>query len=840
MIKASVSILLCLFIYCSGISQNSAIVVGQLKENETKPIELVNVSVPEAGIVTTTNKEGRFKLIVPANKNITIVFSHLEFETIKLHYILQPGEKKEISQMLKRNVRELPNVEIIDKSRESPSFIQIESKNIYQVPTLSGGVEALLKTMGASSNNELSSQYSVRGGNFDENLVYVNDIEIYRPFLVRSGQQEGLSFINSDLVSAIQFSAGGYEAQYGDKMSSVLDIKYKKPKEFAGSVSGSLLGGAAHLEYGSDSSRFSCLLGVRQKSNQYVLNNLETKGNYKPSFTDFQTFINYDISKKWSISILGNYSRNKYRVIPETRQTKFGTINEAMRLTVYFDGQEVDNYETYQGALYTTWKPNKKLDLKLIASAFRTNENESYDIQGQYWLDLLETDMGNKQFADKLYTLGVGTFLDHARNSLTALVSSLEHKGSYNVRKNFLQWGLKFNKEIISDKLNEWKMVDSADFTMPHPADRAGYTDASQRPNDLLLLQDVAIAKNSLNTNRISGFVQDNWRINKKTTLIAGVRGNWWSLNNQFFLSPRATITYKPEWERDFRFRFSTGYYNQPPFYREFRDFSGELNKNIKAQTSIHFVAGSELNFKAWDRPFKFTSEIYYKYLDNLIPYEVDNVRIRYFANNSARGYATGIDLRINGEFVKDAESWASISVMKTAEDIKGDYYYDYYNAENEKIIKGFTIDTKATDSILHKPGYIPRPTDQRVNFCIFFQDYLPNNPTYKMHMTLVYGTGLPFGPPVHERYKSTLRMPPYRRVDIGFSKLIKSEKSKLNNKNPLHYFKTIWLSLEVFNLLQINNTISYIWIQDVSNRYYAVPNYLTPRQLNIKLYVNF
>ena len=795
-------------------AQNTAIISGNIKDENNNPLELVNISVSETGIITTSNREGNFKLIIPSNKNLTLVITYIGFATIKIPVNLQPGEKQEINKIMNHTASELPNIEITDKSRESPSFIQIDPKNIAQVPSISGGVEALLKTLGASSNNELSSQYSVRGGNFDENLVYVNDIEIYRPFLVRSGQQEGLSFVNSDLISNIQFSAGGFESQYGDKMSSVLDIKYKKPKEFAGSVTGSLLGGSAHLEYGSDSSKLSCIIGIRQKSNQYILNSLDTKGDYKPSFTDLQAFVNYDITKKWSISFLGNYSINKYLMIPTTRQTKFGTISDAMELTVYFDGQELDSYNTTQGAIYSTWKPNNKLELKLIASAFSTRENEAYDIQGQYWLDLVDNTLGDKQFGQKVLNLGVGTYLDHARDQLTATVASLEHRGSFKISKHVIQWGLKYNKEIISYKMNEWKMVDSADFTMPHPADNINYTNASQRPNNPLLLQETAIAKNSLNSNRFSGFIQDNIRLNRKTTLNAGIRGNYWDVNNQFLLSPRAILIYKPDWKRDFRFRFSAGYYNQPPFFRELIDLSGNMNKNLKAQTSIHFVAGSERNFKAWDRPFKFTSEIYYKYLDNLVPYEVDNVRLRYFANNNAQGYATGIDFRVNGEFVKDAESWASLSFMKT----------------EEKII----------DSTGHTSGYIPRPTDQRVNFSIFFQDFLPNNPTYKMHMTLVFGTGLPFGPPNHDLYQATLRMPPYRRVDIGFSKLIKSEKSKMSVHNPLHHFKTIWISLEVFNLLQINNTISYIWIQDVSNKYYAVPNYLTPRQLNLKLHVTF
>jgi len=830
-----------LFLSIHAVAQNTAIISGNILDEKNVPIELVNISVPGTHYVTTTNKDGKYQLTVPASKEITIVLSYIGYETVKIITTLQPGEKKEFDKKLNKSANELPDVEITQKSREAANMMHVDPKNVNVIPSISGGVEALIKTMpGVASNNELSSQYSVRGGNYDENLVYVNDIEIYRPFLVRSGQQEGLSFINSDLVSSIQFSSGGFDAKYGDKMSSVLDITYKKPKTFAGSVSGSLLGGAAHLEYGSDSSRFSCLIGVRQKSNQYILSSLDTKGDYKPSFTDIQTYMNYDLSKKWSLSFLGDFARNKYNLVPQTRNTKFGTINDALQLTVYFDGQEVDSYETFQGAVSATCKPNDKLSLKFIASAFQTYEDEAYDIQGQYWLDQLETQLGSSQFGNKVTNLGVGTFLDHARNDLEASVASFEHKGYLNMHKSLLQWGVKYNREIISYNLNEWRLLDSADYSIPHPPDNIGYTNPSQRPNNPLELQDVTIAQNTLSSNRFAGFLQNNWEIGRNTTLIAGVRSSYWDVNHQLICSPRASLVFKPKWKKDFRFRFSSGYYQQPPFFRELIDLNGNLNTDVKAQTSVHFVTGSDYYFKAWNRPFKFTSEIYYKYLDNLNPYEIDDIRIRYLANNNATGYATGIDMRVNGEFVKDAESWASLSIMKTMEKIKGDYFYDYFNAENQLIIPGYTLDNKAVDSVKHNTGWIPRPTDERVNFSLFFQDYIPNYPTYKVHMTLVFGTGLPFGPPNNKLYQATLRMPPYRRVDIGFSKLLKSEKSKISSKNPFYYFKTIWVSVEIFNLLQIENTVSYIWIQDVNSRYYAVPNYLTPRELNVKLIMNF
>jgi hypothetical protein len=633
------------------------------------------------------------------------------------------------------------------------------------------------------------------------------------------------------LVSGISFSAGGFEAKYGDKMSSVLDIQYRKPKEFAGSISASLLGISGHIEGVAKKMPLTFLIGVRQKSNQYLLKSMETKGDYKPSFTDIQGLFTYDFSEKFNISFLGNYARNKYLMVPQTRETDFGTLNQALRLTIYFDGQEVDKFDTYMGAFSANYAPNIKTNLKFIASAFRSLESETYDIQGQYWLDQLENDFGNDQFGQVAFNMGVGTFLNHARNYLDALVYSAEHKGTLSKKKNFISWGAKYQHESISDKMSEWQMIDSAGYTLPYNAEGD------------LLLQEVVKSKNSLESSRYSGYLQNVWTLDGDSSgfsIRTGIRANYWDVNKQMLISPRATIAYKPNLEKDILFRFSTGYYYQPPFYRELRDFKGNLNLDLKAQETIHFVLGSDWSFKAWGRPFKYIAEVYYKYMDNLVPYEIDNVRIRYYAKNNAKGYAAGIDMKVNGEFVKGIESWASLSVMQTQEDIKNDYYYTYYNKTGEEIIPGYTFDSQATDSIRHEPGYIPRPTDQRVTFSLFFQDYLPKLPSFKMHLNLVYGSGLPFGPSGYERYKDILRIPAYRRVDIGFSYMLKSEAKKLQQSNPFHYLKSVWLSLEVFNLLQTNNTVSYIWIKDVTNRQYAVPNYLTSRQLNLRLITHF
>jgi hypothetical protein len=825
-------------------SQNTTVLYGKVLDEKGLPLQHVSIAVFGDVYKTVTDESGYYELTLPAQKNISVFFTYVGCNTDTLLLFLQPNEKKEYNTAMLLSTTIFQPLDVKDNKNVSNTLVKIDRRNAFVIPTLGGGIEALLKTLpGVASNNELSSQYSVRGGNFDENLVYVNDIEIYRPFLVRSGQQEGLSFVNSDLVSDIQFSAGGFEAKYGDKMSSVLDIQYNKPKEFAGSVSGSLLGYSAHVEGISENTRLTYLLGVRQKSNSYLLKSLETKGDYKPSFTDVQTNINYMVNEKLDIDFLGNYARNVYKVIPQTRETDFGTLNDALRLTIYFDGQEVDRFMTYFGAFSANYKPRKDVKLKFITSAFQTSESETFDTQGEYWLDQLETNMGGDEFGNSAFNMGVGTFLNHARNYLNASVFNFEHKGTQIGKKLIQYWGAKYQKEIIDDYISEWKMLDSAGYSLPYYHDSVGYIDPTVQPYLPLEMQDVVKAENSLSSNRYTGYYEQKWIFENDSTTFsftAGIRGNYWDLNEQFVASPRATFSYKPNWKHDVIFRFSSGYYNQPPFYRELRDMEGVIHKDVKAQTSIHFLLSGTWNFTAWDRPFKYTSEVYYKILDNLIPYDVDNVRIRYFANNSSHGFATGIDMKVNGEFVKGIESWASLSVMRTMEDIKNDFYYEYFNKSGELIIPGYTYDQTAVDSVRHEPGYIPRPTDQRVTFGLFFQDYLPKNPTYKMHLSLLFGSSLPFGPPTYDKYKDTLRIPPYRRVDIGFSKQLKGKESKLKPKNPFRFFKTIWLSLEVFNLLQVNNTISYIWVKDVSNRQYAVPNYLTPRQLNIRIIAEF
>jgi len=820
-------------------AQNTALVRGRVTDQQGKPLELVNVAILGTSTGATTSSDGRYQIRIPSDTSLVIDFSFIGYQREQFQVKLPAGAERMLDVSLAFTSTDLEPVEIKDQQVRYTNYIRLDPKEAKLVPSITGGIEALIKTLpGVSSSNELSSQYSVRGGNFDENLVYVNGIEIYRPFLIRSGQQEGLSFVNSSLVSNITFSAGGFEAKYGDKMSSVLDIQYKKPVTFAGSAQASLLGAQAHVEGASGNRRFSYLGGVRYKTNQYILKGLETEGEYNPNFVDVQGLLTYELTEKLELSFLGYYSRNVYNLIPESRQTNFGTLTEAYRLQVYFDGQEEDRYEIYLGALTLDYRVNDVLNLKFITSAFRSQESETFDITAQYWIGKLETAQASEEFGNVVEVQGVGGNMTHARNYLDAAVINLEHRGSWSQGPNYFQWGLRYQREYIDDMLSEWEVVDSAGFSLPHPTNNIG---GPGKGTPFEIFSSVKSSA-SFGSNRISGFVQDTWNLlqNGRTlSLSAGVRFQYWDYNGDATLSPRITLSYRPDWKRDIVFRFSTGYYHQPPFYKELRDLEGKLHK-VGAQKSIHFVAGTDYLFFAWGRPFKFVAEAYYKYLDNLNPYIVDNVRIRYYATNNSHGYAAGMDFRVNGEFIKGIESWASLSILKTEEDIEDDFYYDYYNESGEKIIPGYTVDNVPTDSVINYPGFIPRPTDQRVSFSLFFQDYLPSNPTWGMSLTLLFGSGLPFGAPDSPKYTHTKRMPPYRRVDIGFSKQLITEKTEFKQKNPLRVFKSAWINLEVLNLFQTNNTVSYTWVRDVNNRQYAVPNYLTPRQVNLRLLVEF
>lgn len=822
----------------SSYSQNTASVFGKITDGEGGPVEGVSISIlGSSQALAITSPTGEFNYTIPADKEVIIVFNHINYKQVQRTVKLAPSEKLNIGRAMEfKNIFDI--VVVTDQNRFK-ELTRLDPINFTHIPTASEDFNAILFTLpGVSSRNELSSSYSVRGGNFDENLVYVNGIEVYRPFLTRSGQQEGLSFINADLVSSVLFSAGGFEAKYGDKMSSVLDVQYRRPRKFAGTVSGSLLGSNLHLEGASKNYRFTWLFGARYKTNKYLLGKTDSKGDYKPFFADVQLYTTYDLTTNWQLDFLGNFASNKYQFVPKNRETDFGTVTQALRLKIYFDGQEIDQFNTMMGALSTMYhSDNDKLNLKFIGSAFRSKESEAIDIQGQYFIGDLETDFGKPNFGDEIAERGIGTHIEHARTNLTAYVFSAEHKGSYTEGGKQVLWGVKYSNEMIADKLSEWNYVDSAGFSIP-------LTPAPILNPQPIELQRVIKQKINISSNRISGYTEGIWsKETKDTSLLSatiGIRANYWDLNNQALVGPRGTFGIKPNWKSDFLFKFSSGYYYQPAFYRELRGPDGILNTNIKAQTSIHFVLTSDYNFRSWKRPFKFVAEAYYKYLDNLIPYEVDNVKITYSAKNNAKGYATGIDMKVNGEFVKGLESWASLSFMQTQEDIKDDYYYEYYNSSGEKIIPGYTTNSVKADSVRFNPGYLPRPTDQRVSFGLFFQDKMPKYPDLKMHLNLLFGTGVPFGPPGSQRYQQVLRMPSYRRVDIGFSYQALKETRTIKPKSVGRFLKSVWISFEVFNLLGTNNTVSYIWVEDVTNRQYAVPNYLTQRQLNLRMIVKF
>jgi len=823
--KVAILLYITVLFFSTAFSQQITEIYGRIIDPEGLPAAGAHIGIVGVSGGVATNDKGYYSLPVKTFDSIVLFVSYLGAETHKEPLFIKKGTRLKLDIELKPDAKSLTTVVIEDQSLRETPMTRLPVKTAEVVPSITGeGVTSIIKSqVGVSSNNELSSQYNVRGGNYDENLVYVNNVEIYRPTLVRSGLQEGLPFVNSDLTQNIVFSSGGFPAKYGDKMSSVLDIQYKQPESFGGSVEGSLLGAKMHVEGATKNQKFNYLMGARQKSNQYILKGLQTKGDYRPSFTDAQLNLNWHPSKKWSLSGLGYYSRNVFKFVPSTRSTNFGTVQNTYRLTVFYEGQEVTRYDCYLGSVAATYAPTSNLNLKFIGTAYQSIESETYDVLGEYWIGLIDNDMGKSTFGDVLYSEGVGSYLEHARNKMDAIVANGEHLGNFHTGNSFLQWGVKFQYEDILDKMNEWKKIDSAGFTLPRVPDSVGYKDPSLHP-DSLILQDVVKTDHHLVSNRISAFVQNTWSWKDVgVQLILGVRAQYWNVNEQLTLSPRANISYHPvNWKKDILFRFSTGIYHQPPFYKELKDLQGNINRNVKAQESVHFVLGSDWNLKFWQRRFKFIAEAYYKHLNNVIPYVIDNVSIRYLGNNMAQGYATGLDLKLEGAFVPGTENWVGLSFMQT----------------EQKIIKNYKVDGQEVVT-----GYIPRPTDQRVNFNLYFQDYIPAAPTWKVFLNLVFGTGLPAASPKDPFPTDTQkkwRMPGYKRVDIGFSKQLISQHTVFTAKNPLRVLKTMWISAEVFNLMDFRNVISYTWVQDPSGNIFGVPNYLTPRQLNVRLSITF
>lgn len=798
---------------------------GIVYDQALKPLEGVEVIV--GSFFTLTDDEGKYSLKIGKGKNQLIIFSRWNYSRDSLRFSIEKGETKTFYGNLTLISTDLLEVTVTSRKSRFETQTLIKGKTIDAFVGPGSGVESAIKTLaGVSSNNELSSQYNVRGGNFDENLIYVNGIQIYRPFLVRNGQQEGLSFVNSQMVSNIRFSAGGFEARYGDKMSSVLDITYKKPKDFSIGLKGSLLGGGVVYEDLIFKKRLSVLVGARYRTNQLLLGTLDTDADFRPQFTDVQAFLTYALTDEWELSFLGNYGRNTYQVIPSTRTTDFGTFQEALRLQVFFDGKEDYDFTTKFGALQATYSPDDNLQLKFSASGFQTIEQEYFDILGAYRLGELNNNLGSDDFGEISFIRGIGGFQNYARNNLDAIVSNIAHDGIYDKEEVTWRWGLKYQYESIVDKYKEWEKIDSAGFSVPNSptasfipnptGPNTGTIVTSFDPENEMSLFESFDSEARVQSSRITAYAERSklFDLDSGDLFInLGLRTHYWTFNGQNVLSPRASVGWKPNWKKDMVFRFATGFYYQPPFYREMRELNGGINENIRAQRSIHFVLGNDYQLTIWNRPFKMVSEVYYKNFSSLIPYDLENVRIRYTAENNSRGFATGFDYRINGEFVKGVESWASLSLLTIQEDIEGDGV-----------------------------GFLPRPTDQRFNFKIFFQDYLPTDPTFRVSLTLTYGSGIPFAPPQASAAEKLqdYRLPAYRRVDIGFSKVIRVE-GKEYKSTFMKSIKSMWVSLEVFNLLATNNTISYLWIKDASTaREYAVPNFLTGRLLNLKLVTEF
>lgn len=788
--------------------------IGKVTDTEGEPIERVLISAGSASAFS--DESGNFQLTFPTPRPEYAIAARVGYETDTIYLPDVVGDYR-VTIQLKPSGDVLDEIDIVTDRRTDAQNVELEGRDVAALAGPQSSVEGLIRTLpGVVGKSEFSSQYNVRGGSFDENLIYINGIEVYRPFLVRNGQQEGLSIINPDMVEAVSFSSGGFSAIYGDKMSSVLDITYKEPESFEGTFTGSLLGGQLAVGGRSKDQRFTAMGGIRYRTNRLLLGALDTDGDFTSNFFDAQLLLGFQANTEWKFNFLGNLAQNIYRVEPATRATEFGTFQEALQLTIFFDGQEYYEYNTSFGAFSAEYTPHDDLEMSFYTSAYQTIETEYADVIGQYRLSDLNTNLGSDEFGEVAAIRGVGGFHQYARNTMDAIIFNVGHRGVYHLNKGDLYWGARVQREDIVDRYKEWENVDSAGYSVPHQPTDIDFEngDTIYTPDDALEIFQSYDTRGAVASYRSTAYLEyvlpfevdsNQFRLN------AGVRGQHWSLNNQVTVSPRLSMSWRPKFSRQWLFKGAFGYYHQPAFYREMRDLEGEINTNIRAQLAVHYVIGGAYTFQMWGRNFVWNNEIYYKDMRNLIPFELDNVRIRYSAENEARGYAYGFDTRINGEFVKGVESWASFSFFRVMEDIDND------NA-----------------------GYIPRPTDQLFNFSIFFQDYLPKYPSFRVNVNLVVTGGFPFGAPQSERAEQTRRSPLYRRLDLGFIKVFREKGKEYNNT----FFKNIdefWIGLEVFNMLQTSNTVSYIWVRDASTAgQYAVPNYLTSRLLNLKVHISF
>ena len=818
--KTKLIFLFFLGIYTTFIAAQTGTIKGTVLNNEGKPIENVSVSFGVSG--TTTNQAGYYNLNIPSGKFITILFSHISYDNYTKRIRIPKGKTLQFSPKLQVKTEKIDEVIIKDERKNAEGITNIKTETVSKLPSANNGVESVLKTLpGVNFNNELSTQYNVRGGSFDENLVYVNGIEVYRPFLIRSGQQEGLSFVNSNLTQNVDFSAGGFQAKYGDKLSSVLDITYRKPTQFGLAIEAGLLGASITADGVSKNNKLKALIGARYLNNSLIVNsNKDINSNYDPNFTDIQTYLSYDFNTKFTLDFLGSYALNNYNFTPISRQTNFGTIINPLALVVHYQGKEKDRYETLFGALKGIYKANDNLTISLTTSTYNTKEQEHYDILAFYGIGEVNADFGSDNFGDVNFVQAIGSQLDHARNNLEAQISNINLKATLRKNTNLFEAGVKYQHENIKDKIIEWQVIDSAGFSIrpPYllPKNDEPYTPYS---GPIVPYQNVR-AENDVKIDRISGFAQWSKKSNIGEHIIwynIGVRAQHWTVSgdklntdSHVVVSPRAQFTIKPDWNKDMLFRVSGGYYHQAPFYRELRDSLGLVHPEVKAQQSIHFVLGNDYSFKMWDRSFKLVSEAYYKKLTNVNTFTIDNVQIRYRANNDADAYATGFDIRLNGEFVPGTESWFSFGYLLTKEN-------------------------------LNDRGYISRPTDQRLKFAILFQDYVPTIPNLKMYLNMVYNTGVPGGSPSYaDPYLFQNRLKNYFRADLGISYVFVDFKNPAKAKWE-EKFKELSVGLELFNMFDVQNTITNTWVKDVSsNRSIAVPNFLSGRILNVKLAMRF
>ncbi|MBU2996597.1 TonB-dependent receptor [Cellulophaga baltica] len=810
-----IKLLLFLLLPTFIIAQN-AVITGVVIDVDNNPVSNTNISSKLSG--TTTDENGFYLLQITADEEVTIAFSHVGYENIILkNIILNSNETFEFNPVLKVDVTQIDGITVTATGEKATTgILNIKPEIIRKIPGANAGVENILKLLpGVSSSNELSTQYNVRGGNFDENLVYVNEIEVYRPFLVRSGQQESLSFVNSDMVENVKFSSGGFQAKYGDKLSSVLDVNYKKPSSFGVQINASLIQASTTVEALSKNKKLSSISGIRYRNNSLLINSQETQTTVKPEIVDFQTYETYQFSKKFHLSFLGNIALNNYKNEPNTRTTNFGTINNPKTISIYYAGQENNSFNTALGAFKASYFVNDNLVLKLIPSLYHTVEEERSDVVSQYQLS--DIDPISQESSN---TTQLGTQFNRARNTLDALIFNLEHKGEFDKNEDAFEWGIKYSYEDIRDQIRESEFLDSIGYFV-RPSDEIFTNNQPEEPFDTPIeaLESI-FATNYVTTNRLSGFIQYSKQTQWKSSEVYfnfGIRSQYWSVknntdsNSHVILSPRAQFAIKPNWEKDMLFKIATGIYHQPPFYRELRDFKGVVNTNVEAQKAFHAVLSNEYSFQLWDGPFKLTSDIYYKNLTNVNTYTVEDVRIRYVANNNAVGYAYGADFRLNGAFVPGTESWISIGYLKTEE-----------NSNNR--------------------GYIARPTDQRLKFGILFQDYIPTIPDVKMYLNLVYNTGVPGGSPNYaDPYIFNNRLRDYKRADLGISYTFVSENKKATKIIWLNGFKELSGGFEIFNLFNTQNSITNTWVRDInSDQQFAVPNYLTSRLVNLKIQMRF